>query len=151
MLCLTVLATPTINGNIWAVQRGAWVQGEAPNGSTAVSVSAPIANTPGERFADLLNGYPNPSIVRILAGPGQQIATNVNGELVVDGTPTGIALTTPVTRATLGDEYLTACLTGACGATGTPNIIPVTHILGKPLSGLGAPALPRLPGEQAHQ
>lgn len=136
ILVTTVLATANVNGTVWVVQRSAWVQGQAPVGSTALVNSSTVPTDLPSRVSEIFTGYPQASVVEVMAAPTQEVVTNIDGHLIVDGEDSGYVVSTPIEPTTLKDEYLTQCLSGSCGAAGEPYKVPVQNVYGKVLSGL---------------
>jgi hypothetical protein len=137
ILASTVLSTPNIGGTFWSVQRAAWVQGEAPNGSVVVAGSGDVTHDLLGRVGEFFGGIDGASIYQIAATPHQDIYTTPAGDLMVDGKKTGFALATPVAPRTLNAAYLGVCVQGPCGKPGTPVELPVAHVVGKVMGGLG--------------
>jgi hypothetical protein len=135
ILVLTVVATVPAGNTVWVAQRVAWVQGQAPADSVALISSQPVTNGLAQRVGELVGGYPDAAVVQILARHGDQVLTDVVGELLINGQRTGLVLDEPVAPKTLSSEYLTLCLDGAC-APATASTVPVDRVLGKVLGGM---------------
>lgn len=136
ILATTVLATANVDGTVWVTQRSAWVQGQAPQGSVALVNAAPVTNDLPARIGEVFGGYPQASVVEVMAGPTQEVLTTIDGHLMVDGMDSGYIVTTPIAPTTLQDVYLTQCLSGHCGTSGRPYEVPVQNVFGKVLTGL---------------
>jgi hypothetical protein len=145
ILVLTVMATPSINGDTWAVQRSAWIEGKAPVGSVVVSSSAAIHRDPLSRIGEVFSGYPKSAVVEIVAQPLNTVSTTLNGTLVVDDKKTSYTLTSLVPPTKLSGSYLAVCVLGPCGTPGTPVTVPVDHMLGKVLGGIGLHGIDSVP------
>lgn len=131
ILVLTVLATPVIGGNVWTVQRIAWVQGEAPINSRMAVMPGKAGTNIGERVVEIVTNYPGASIVDVVATPTENVLTDAAGVLYVNGEKTKYVVPGGVPVKKLGDEYLTICVTGGCGDKGKAVIIPVENSIGK--------------------
>jgi hypothetical protein len=137
ILATTALSTPNINGTFWTVQRAAWVQGEAPRDSVVVAGDNEVTRDMWGRVDEFFSGIDGANIYQIVATPMQNVYTTPANELVVDGTKTGLTLKAPVAPTALSEAYLGVCVKGSCGKPGTPVELPVTHVVGKVLGGLG--------------
>ncbi len=137
ILALTVLATPTVSGTVWGVQRASWIVGEAPIGSVTAALPQAASTDVLGRLSEVFTGYPQSYIAEVVAKPGSKIETKLNGSLVVDGKVTQFSFSSGIAPTQLQDAYLGVCLEGPCGKVGGPVFIPVKNSLGKVLSGVG--------------
>lgn len=137
ILAATVLATPTVGGNVWGVQRASWIVGEAPVGSVTAALPEAASTDVWGRLGEVFTGYPKSYLAEVVAKPGSMVETDLNGTLVVDGKSTQFRFPSGVAPTQLQDAYLGVCLEGSCGKVGDPVIIPVNNSLGKVLSGVG--------------
>ena len=150
ILGVTVMPTPRVDGEAWAVKWAAWPEGAVPPGSLVAVVDGPVGRDLPSRFGYQF-GSGNITIQRVIAGPGGTVTTTDSGEVLWNGEPTGATSNGLIADEQLGDAYLTACVVGECGAVGTAQIVPTNSIMGEALGTytppfrIEAPATPVTP------
>lgn len=133
ILIATVLATPSIEGKTFIVQRAAWPEGQIPANSTVFALSNPVDRSIAGRFSLSVDGDSQASVVLVLGGPNAQVATNTDGAIIINGETTKFKVDVPIALHNVGGNYLALCVEGPCGNPGTPIEVPIEHTLGKVL------------------
>lgn len=130
ILIATIIATPLIDGRVVVVTRGAHSTGSVPPGTLLAVTPGPVDRSVWGKVSQI-TGIPNLSVVRVLAGPYDQITTS-NGLLTVNGTQTQTPAPGLQPRW-LDGEYLTECVEGVCrtASDSTYVIVPEDSIVGE--------------------
>jgi hypothetical protein len=140
VLGITILPMMRVGGNIWLVQRAAWVEGQAPKNAIALTLSHPVERTLSSRLALLLSGDTSIRIIEIVASPTDKVATDKSNVLFINGKSTGRISPVKIPVHTLGDSYLVSCIRGACLPSKQFIEVPTNYILGKVLGSVGPSA-----------
>lgn len=130
ILISTVVATPSVNGVIFAVDRNAWTLGGAKSGDIAYSLEIDQSGLFNKIGGHLNGSVNNGAIIKILGTPLDYINTNIDGYLIINGYSTEILSDRIIDRKQLGDTYLAECLEGSCGIPGTLYEVPIDNVVG---------------------
>lgn len=133
ILIATVLATPSLEGKTYVIQRAAWPEGQIPSNSTVFALSNPVDRSIAGRFALSTDGDSSASVVLVLGGPNAEVATNTDKTIIINGELTKFKANVPIARHNVSGNYLALCVEGPCGTPGTPIEVPIEHALGKVL------------------
>lgn len=130
ILGVTVMPTPRVDGNAWAVKWAAWPQGAVPADSLVAVVAGPVETSIPARFRYQF-ASDQVTIQRVLAGPGGTVEVLPDGTVTWNGTPVSARAGDTVTPGPLGDAYLAVCEVGDCGGQGAASIVPVDSVMGQ--------------------
>lgn len=151
ILVATVLATPLVDGKLYAVQRAPWVEGKAPEKEIAYVVSQPVQRDLISRFSLQLGGDDNAAIMEVAAAANSQISVDGSGTILINGVASPYRSDEVFAPHRLGNSYLMVCVKGPCGTPGTPSEVPIERVLGKVLGSVklfGLDPAPTLNGDQ---
>jgi hypothetical protein len=144
LLGITVLPTPRIGSQMWAVQRSAWVQGSVPFNSNAFILSKTIETSTISRLKLLFSADKADSIQLIVAGPYVSVSQDAEGYFYINNKKTSIKTAIRVSPIKLNNDYLALCITGSCQKD-TASTIPVDRVLGKVLGSVSIGGISKLP------
>lgn len=133
VLGITVMPTPRVAGDAWAVKWSAWPEGAVPADSLVAVTEGPVDRGVVGR-AGYLFGAGGITVQRVIAGPGGTVTTTPEGYVAWNGVPTTAKANGLLEgEQPLGDAYLTECVAGDCGVPGTAQIVPIGNIMGEAL------------------
>lgn len=133
VLNLTVLPMPRVDGTTWAVKWAAWPQGKAPQDAFIGTYYDADKTGILDRTMLVLDSS-KVSIEQIVAGPSTKVSTNSMGQIIVNGSlSTHKSTTYDLLETSTGENYLTKCISGACGEPGSYRALPVQWVLGEVL------------------
>jgi hypothetical protein len=145
VLGMTLLPTVRIDGANWIVQRSAWPEGKAPEGSTMLALTAPVDRGLMSRADILFSSHDDASVVTVVAGPYSDISMSKDQMILVNGKPTSIRVPAKVPSGNTGNTYLTLCRSGGCSVPGSILLVPVDNVLGKVLGSIAPGGLGPFP------
>lgn len=135
-----MVAAPSADGFTWVV-RGSFVGGIPEQGDFIyASTSHAVGTDAISKLTQAVVGVDNAAVFEVVTGPFNNIATDNDGQILVDGEPSGYFGEVEETK--LARSYLAACVQGACDE-GTFVIVPHDNIAGEArgqlsLDGVGA-------------
>lgn len=136
---VTILPVARVGGSTWAIKWSAWPQGQAPQNAIVATAGTSIQKDIFGRLAFLVGDNPQDSVQQIVAGPGGTISSDMSGNILWKGIPTGYKTNTPIVEYTLGESYLAYCIAGACGETGEYAEVESDRVIGEVLKEYSPP------------
>lgn len=127
---LTVMPTPRVAGDIWAVKWAAWPQGQVPPGSIVMSTPEQVSGDLSSRFGLLLADGEGATLSQIVGGPTGSVETTQSLQILINGQDTGYRSPSPISKQNIGDQYVAICLKG-CSADGVIHLIPIGNVVGE--------------------
>lgn len=127
-LAATVLIATRVDGVTSVAMRGAYPVGQVPEGATVLVSTEPAATSVTDKLVEGLMGPTGASVVRVVAGPGAEVRTDLSGQIVVNEKASGIWAA--VDARDLDRQYLAICLRGGCAA-GEAVLVGERSVVGK--------------------